>query len=468
MAPGPREAGAGPPEGHPLGVQPWGNRLRGGGGADADADVRGGLGPVLGALDDATLARLFGRLAPADLGRLAAVSKAFRVFCGLEEVWRDRVFAAWGADFTLHPSGGWKRTFLARAFPGRPGLAGPPRRVGGALFSDLLYQPFHCATFKLPAAWLAKENVPRVAGLSKAAFRERFERPNRPCIVTDVVPEWPAFAKWDLPYLERALEGRTVHAGGYEFEPAKFFRYLARSRDEQPLYLFDKAFAAKAPQLAADYAVPHLFDDDLFGVLGEARPDWRWLIVGGERTGSIFHKDPNMTSAWNACVRGRKKWILFPPSVTPPGVFPSADGRDVATSLSIVEWLLNFYEEASGESRECVVGAGELIFVPRGWWHLVLNLEPSVAVTQNFCSEVNLPHVLKYVSDPRLVSGCPEDQRASLGDRFRAALAAQKPHLRLDPPGGGQGGEGPRGGKLAKLFGDPGERADAGGFRFAF
>ena len=131
MAPGPRKAGAGPPEGHPLGVQPWGNRLRGAGGADADADVRGGLGPVLGALDDATLARLFGRLAPADLGRLAAVSKAFRVFCGLEEVWRDRVFAAWGADFTLHPSGGWKRTFLARAFPGRPGLAGA-NVLGGA------------------------------------------------------------------------------------------------------------------------------------------------------------------------------------------------------------------------------------------------------------------------------------------------------------------------------------------------
>jgi hypothetical protein len=53
------------------------------------------------------------------------------------------------------------------------------------------------------------------------------------------------------------------------------------------------------------------------------RPDYRWLIMGPARSGSSFHKDPNSTSAWNACIRGRKKWVLLPPHVTPPGVHPS-------------------------------------------------------------------------------------------------------------------------------------------------
>lgn len=44
--------------------------------------------------------------------------------------------------------------------------------------------------------------------------------------------------------------------------------------------------------------------------------------------------------------------------------------------MSIIEWFLNFYEDAK-ELRpvEGIVRAGEVLFVPKGWWHLALNLE---------------------------------------------------------------------------------------------
>ena len=50
----------------------------------------------------------------------------------------------------------------------------------------------------------------------------------------------------------------------------------------------------------------------------------------------------------------------------------------MATSVSLVEWLLNFYDAAQlGRVRplEGVVRAGEVLFVPRGWWHFAINLE---------------------------------------------------------------------------------------------
>lgn len=90
------------------------------------------------------------------------------------------------------------------------------------------------------------------------------------------------------------------------------------------------------PRLGAEY-----FNEDLFGCLGEdERPDYRWLIMGPARSGSSFHKDPNCTSAWNAVVSGSKRWVLFPPSVTPPGIHPSHDGSDVAAPVSLIEWYL--------------------------------------------------------------------------------------------------------------------------------
>ena len=189
---------------------------------------------------------------------------------------------------------------------------------------------------------------------------------------------WPALKKWDRAYLARALRGHAVMVGDAPMRFEDYCAYADSQEDELPLYLFDKRFATHAPELAADYRVPEPFAEDLFSVLGDARPDHRWIIIGPSRSGSTFHQDPNATCAWNAVVSGSKKWVLYPPSVTPPGVRPSADGADVASPVSLPEWFLSFYEHKAAAGRapaECVVRAGEILFVPRQWWHLAINLE---------------------------------------------------------------------------------------------
>ena len=74
--------------------------------------------------------------------------------------------------------------------------------------------------------------------------------------------------------------------------------YMNNNQDESPLYLFDRSFVEKMNldvRKGGQYWPPETFGKDLFAVLGDQRPDSRWLIVGPERSGSTFHKDPNAT-----------------------------------------------------------------------------------------------------------------------------------------------------------------------------
>ncbi|XP_059428480.1 arginine-specific demethylase JMJ22-like [Corylus avellana] len=188
-----------------------------------------------------------------------------------------------------------------------------------------------------------------------------------------------------------------------------YFRYSDQAREERPLYLFDPKFAEKVPKLGLEYEVPVYFQEDLFSVLGHERPDYRWIIIGLAGSGSSFHIDPNSTSAWDAVIKGSKKWVLFPPDLIPPGVHPSPDGAEVACPVSIIEWFMNFYITTKTWKKkpiECICKAGEVIFVPNGWWHLVINLEESIAITQNYASRRNLLNVMNFLINAFLFIIC--------------------------------------------------------------
>lgn len=48
---------------------------------------------------------------------------------------------------------------------------------------------------------------------------------------------------------------------------------------------------------------------------------------------------------------------------------------------------------------EGVCSQGSCIFVPRGWWHAVCNLEDSIAITHNYVAGSNLSYVLRFLRD---------------------------------------------------------------------
>lgn len=119
---------------------------------------------------------------------------------------------------------------------------------------------------------------------------------------------------------------------------------------------------------------------------------------------------------------------------------PSEDGDEVALPLSVGEFLLSQWKEHNSrymekdESRrplECTAFPGDIMFVPHGWWHMVINLdEINVAITHNYVGKYNLPSVLRFLREKEeQISGCRDREESIKPHELYHALHAQLEHL---------------------------------------
>ena len=261
--------------------------------------------------------------------------------------------------------------------------------------------------------------------VSPEEFDRRFSLTRTPCIITDAMDHWPCFMKtlngkkgkednpreWTIDKLQKRFPQDRFKVGsdddGYavRLTMTEFQFYCDEEknpdygckRDDSPLYVFDGSIFDKenTKELEKDFDIPNYFSEDLFRYVGhKRRPPHRWVVFGPPRSGSSIHVDPLATSAWNALISGQKRWVLYPPDkgLSKPLLKPKGIGLDGES----VTWFQKAYpmtqtkewSEVGGcpKSFDVVQNAGEIMFVPDGWWHAVLNITHTVAVTQNFCT----------------------------------------------------------------------------------
>ncbi|PFH33283.1 histone lysine demethylase JMJD6a [Besnoitia besnoiti] len=251
-----------------------------------------------------------------------------------------------------------------------------------------------------------KETLPRIykTNTSLKDFVEKFEIPCQPVLLCGWMEGWPAMERWEPRVLERRFRSARFKVGEKDdgekirMKMKYFIDYMENQRDDSPLYLFESAVEEKADTcgLLEDWIVPEVFPVDLHAIVGEEkRPPHRWFCIGPKRSGTTVHVDPLGTAAWNAVTHGYKRWALFPPSVARhivKGKHLLKRGED-DEAIMWFDFILPRIRENYPDVPiyECIQRPGEVIYVPGGWWHAVLNLTDCVACTQNFVSFSFLP-----------------------------------------------------------------------------
>lgn len=162
-------------------------------------------------------------------------------------------------------------------------------------------------------------------------------------------------------------------------------------------YVFDRRL--KMPDGLLDDCMPlpmptRMFADhgpSLKGMIPNAPERLMWkdhlaLTIGRDLQGLTFHRH---NAAWNAVVFGAKRWILYDPKrIEGNTTRLKRMTRDVVRPVqpSTSEWIRDLYgkdermEEIRNHGHDCVQRAGEMIYVPSGWAHMVVNIGDTVAV----------------------------------------------------------------------------------------
>lgn len=429
---------------HPLNVKPSGNSFLASENQPNGVSKNEQMG-TFSLLQEDLLMDLFNYLDPNSLKNLSHTSRVMYAYLYDEGIWKyqfnkqiNEAERSHKPTPKLHWKGSWRSSLLNISSESQANIQQVPENL---LCSDILYRPFQCSQVDYPKIFqkIIKEEEIYHRDSIDNKFNYKNLPPNRiirlkeenvtlnefnenwsdvPFILTNSNPDrWP---NWDLPELVKRFPDVTFRQESVQWPLTLYSKYLEDNKDESPLYLFDcNSIAMKT--LRNEYKVPEIFKPDLFEVFNsklnnkiQCRPDYAWVIIGPGRSGSTFHKDPNSTSAWNTSLTGRKLWVMLPPGITPPGVGTDDEESEVTSPVGIAEWVISGFFNDCLKIDECLIGItfpNECIHVPSGWWHSVINLDNSIALTQNFAPLSKLSNTLNFFKNKqKQISGFHPNQ----------------------------------------------------------
>lgn len=229
-------------------------------------------------------------------------------------------------------------------------------------------------------------------------FLSRFVWANKPVVITNVAPQWPALQKWTPDFFRRTFGDRVVPVGYSDNKPFGQFidDMLASSSDKPGPYMYRLFLHQDLPEVLEDLSpqAVHAFPRRLASPLmphGWRRPDgFVKLLIGGPGSSfPVMHYDANGVHATVTEIYGDKEFVLIAPKDT-PYVYPRDDHPNKSWVFDPLHPdLTRFPLMAHAQPYRTVLKPGSMVFIPKGWWHTARPLSPSISIGMNIVDRSN-------------------------------------------------------------------------------
>lgn len=243
-----------------------------------------------------------------------------------------------------------------------------------------------------------KNSITRISNPSKQEFLNLWKQ-GQAFIINDVANQWDAYKNWSNSYLIDVCGNNLVPVEAYnqtffqnynfaslnyyhDRKQMKFQDYINivdgnQQDDHISYYMAQVDFQKHFPELVKDIVYPEYFDK---------KPKIMYFFFGFSNTKSTSTTYLHFDDVHNIFVqiRGRKKFILFPPS-NYLSFYPPIGENGYSPAWSkvnpVVTDLKSYPKFPWQDKIEVVLEAGEILYIPPLWWHHVTAIEENISLT---------------------------------------------------------------------------------------
>lgn len=227
--------------------------------------------------------------------------------------------------------------------------------------------------------------VEQVVTINANSFKNILHKKKKPIVIKGYAKNWGATKKWSLDYLISLANAKEISllSGNYiqgktKYQKSTLKRYLEKLKEAEG----DPNFKDYLTTLDIFNYLPNLNGDTNFLAFEQhtsVNDVAAWIGPKGTVTGFHYDSGDNMY----AQIKGEKLFVIAPPTYT-KHLYPSTKyiNGAVASKIDITNFnSKKFTSFKNVPFYKVVLQPGDVLFLPKKWWHYVQSLDSSISIS---------------------------------------------------------------------------------------